>query len=351
MYQIFIESWLVLVSLDYALDENNKSLKYVDDVPVGAKCGCICPICDEPLIAYNKGLEQAHHFGHFSGVEHTINPMTRLHILAQIILAKSFRFQLMYNPIDIVIDINARLRNHGLEIDENEIHSYHQISLVDKTFTGGSTEYTQTTSQGPLRYDVYFSDANLAVEIYVTHRVNSEKQHKMKDVHDWCVEIDLSDVNRNISYEKLEELLNNLIFENSEKIFGYGPYVEYVDAIFKQYDKYLDDALYVRFISEDVSARMKRKIVNAFLGMYGSNYTTSEEGVYDFRSKGVCKVYDKLSHSNFHTLYSQLNQYEITLIMEPVPGKEEVQDVSLEWGDPWHFQIIRVGWVYLPEKY
>lgn len=339
-----------MVKLDYALDKKDKSLKYVDDVPVGVQCGCICPICNEPLIAYNKGLKQAHHFGHFSGVEHTINPMTRIHILAQIILSKSFRFQLVYNPRDRVSDINARLRGHGLKIDESAIHSYHQISLVDKTFTGGSTEYTQTTSQGSLRYDVYFPDVNLAVEVYVTHRVNSDKKQKIKDAHDWCVEIDLSDVNRNISYEQLEELLNNVIFETSEKIFGYGPYADYVDAIFKQYDKYLDDGMYVRFISEDVSVRMKRKIVNAFLGMYGSNYTTCVQGVHDFRSKGICKVYDKLSHSNFHTIYSQLHYYEIILILEPVPDKEDIQNVSLQWGDPWHFQTIWVGWVYLPER-
>ena len=38
---------------------------YVDDVPNGLACNCICPHCKERLLA-RHGTERAHHFAHFS---------------------------------------------------------------------------------------------------------------------------------------------------------------------------------------------------------------------------------------------------------------------------------------------
>ena len=40
--------------LTYAVGEKGH-LVYVDDVPNGENCGCICPECGSNLIAKNKG--------------------------------------------------------------------------------------------------------------------------------------------------------------------------------------------------------------------------------------------------------------------------------------------------------
>ena len=56
----------------YGLDFNNK-LVYVDDVPNGLKCGCVCPTCKVPLKARQGEIYQ-HHFAH------TCNENSCLHI-------------------------------------------------------------------------------------------------------------------------------------------------------------------------------------------------------------------------------------------------------------------------------
>ena len=38
---------------------------YIDDVPNGLACNCICPNCKEQLLA-RHGMERAHHFAHHS---------------------------------------------------------------------------------------------------------------------------------------------------------------------------------------------------------------------------------------------------------------------------------------------
>lgn len=342
-----------MVKLDYALDKTDKSLKYVDDVPVGRQCDCICPICDEPLIAYNKGLKQAHHFGHFSGVEHTINPMTRIHMLAQIILSKSFRFQLIYNPRNRFLNLDDELSESGLVFGRNNLNSYQEISVSDKYFVDGLTEYTKTTSQGVLRYDVYFQDFNLAVEIYVTHRVNLEKKKKIVDARDWCIEIDLSNINRDISYEDLKAWLDDLIFYDSTFVFGVGPYVEYINGIWKQYDKYLDDVLDVHFSSDIPSSITKRQMLESLFDKYGASRNESEL-IPEFTINGIEKLYEKLSIINFDISYSMLHRLKIQMIKQPVPHRYGIRNVSLklrtrnEEGRMVYIKTIRVGWIYMP---
>lgn len=48
----------------WAEDKNGKMV-YVDDVPGGASCGCVCPSCRENLVA-RHGNERAHGFAHAS---------------------------------------------------------------------------------------------------------------------------------------------------------------------------------------------------------------------------------------------------------------------------------------------
>lgn len=55
---------------------------YVDDVPKGLACNCICPHCKERLLA-RHGTERAHHFAHFSK-----NRQAKLEICYMVILYK-----------------------------------------------------------------------------------------------------------------------------------------------------------------------------------------------------------------------------------------------------------------------
>lgn len=68
--------------LIYALN-SDKELVNVDDVPTGNECGCICPACNEPLMAKNQGQKRIHHFAHQSGTECDFAYESMLHLLAK----------------------------------------------------------------------------------------------------------------------------------------------------------------------------------------------------------------------------------------------------------------------------
>ena len=50
----------------YARRKSDGNKVFIDDVPNGKKCGCICSKCHEPLIAKNGGEINIHHFAHIS---------------------------------------------------------------------------------------------------------------------------------------------------------------------------------------------------------------------------------------------------------------------------------------------
>ena len=51
--------------IPFGLDPDDGSLVDVENVPRGAKCGCVCPSCKTPLIA-RQGKEKEWHFAHAS---------------------------------------------------------------------------------------------------------------------------------------------------------------------------------------------------------------------------------------------------------------------------------------------
>ncbi len=51
--------------IPFGYDPSDDSFVDVEDVPRGAKCGCICPACKTPLIARQRE-EKEWHFAHAS---------------------------------------------------------------------------------------------------------------------------------------------------------------------------------------------------------------------------------------------------------------------------------------------
>ena len=65
--------------------DKNKVLVHVDDVPRGALCGCICPICEQPLYA-RKGPKRAYHFSHAYNHDCKGSDETLIHQMAKEVL-------------------------------------------------------------------------------------------------------------------------------------------------------------------------------------------------------------------------------------------------------------------------
>ena len=74
--------------LTYALNAE-KQLVYVNNVPNGLECNCICPECEQPLIAKNAGNIREHHFAHKGDAECLSGHPTMIHSLAEEIIVEN----------------------------------------------------------------------------------------------------------------------------------------------------------------------------------------------------------------------------------------------------------------------
>lgn len=191
------------VSLDFAYDEN-KSMVYVDDVANGVACNCVCPICGNKLVAFNGGKKQAHHFTHYDSPEHAVNSMTRLHFLAELILAKRCSLRFVANAAMYI------QKKHVRCIDWIDCPVDNKV-LWSCDIHDGRLEYTKGDGNSRVRYDVFYPESRLAIEVRVTHAVDDEKRAKIVKNNDMCVEIDLSQVSRTISYSDLEAILSDIV--------------------------------------------------------------------------------------------------------------------------------------------
>ncbi|MBD5408741.1 MAG: hypothetical protein HDR54_05035 [Treponema sp.] len=144
-----------------AVNGEGKSV-YIDDVPNGKKCGCLCAECHGALIA-KQGNIKAHHFAHASGNDSIKCSQTALHLLAKEIVAEEKR-------IPAFVDGN--------------------IAFV----TVDSVE--QEKNMGDIKPDLYaeYNGKPVAIEIFVSHAVDDEKFTKIQHHRLTTFEINLSEL-------------------------------------------------------------------------------------------------------------------------------------------------------------
>ena len=86
-------STIIHAAMTFALLPHGRTA-HIDDVPNGARCGCVCPQCKQALIAKNGGQERAHHFAHEGGADCEGGTETSLHLAAKQIVADQKRLAL-----------------------------------------------------------------------------------------------------------------------------------------------------------------------------------------------------------------------------------------------------------------
>ena len=145
-----------------AINAAGKSV-YIDDVPNGKKCGCVCKECKGELVAKNGGKIKAHHFAHASGTDSFKCSQTALHLLAKEIIAEERR-------VPAFVDGNI---------------SFVSVASVE-----------QEKNLGDIRPDLYAEHDGepLAVEIFVSHAVDDAKFAKIQERRLTTFEINLSEL-------------------------------------------------------------------------------------------------------------------------------------------------------------
>ncbi len=163
--------------LEYALLKGSCTLVYIDDVPNGLKCGCVCPGCGDVLVAKNQCTDKSNHFSHHTQEEHRSCLMTQLHLVAQhyFLSAKTVKLP--------------------------------AVSLYYKkqNLTRGEVEVNITNASLEAKVDKFYADiiletdiGEVVIEILVTHKTENEKAQYYRDQKIAAIEYDLS------AYKSLE---------------------------------------------------------------------------------------------------------------------------------------------------
>lgn len=178
------------ILLAYALNAENK-LVHIDSVKNGLECGCVCPGCQEPLVAKNGGDVREHHFAHKSGNDCGTGYQTIRHIWAKELLLANRMLPAVLKGQKLAFKaekIDAELFLKDLNIKPDILG----FAIVPFTL------YGVTLTKG----------VPFIVEIFVTHKVDDEKAKIIKKVGIPAIEIDLSKSTA-VTLEELARDLNN----------------------------------------------------------------------------------------------------------------------------------------------
>lgn len=166
-------------------------LVHINDAPRHSR-DFTCPDCNTSLVV-KKGPINVHHFAHSSNADCTSAGETALHRLAKCILQEGKALRV---PELVVLGENCQpTREVLLDSVEEETWEGNFRPDLRATMRGteGGREITRT----------------LYIEIHVTHQVDQEKLAKIGRQGHSAIEIDLSKLNRDLTYEELAKLLRH----------------------------------------------------------------------------------------------------------------------------------------------
>lgn len=162
--------------------------KHISEVENGLKCACTCPICGGALIA-KQGKILEHHFAHSSGEECQHAVETALHLAAKDILA--VRKEIVLPTVEI-----------------HFLHTSRRTTIApQRRYFIESVAVEQKLGSIIPDLIVRINGHKLLVEVTVTHGVDRDKLRRIRELGVSCVEIDLSDIERELAREELEKIV------------------------------------------------------------------------------------------------------------------------------------------------
>jgi hypothetical protein len=174
--------------VDLVFGVRNDELVHISQADSGLACGCHCPGCGEKLVA-KKGQVQRHHFAHSSGANCLVGIESALHIAAKDILAVKKEIVL---PAVIVRFSGGK---GAVEIEPKRPYEVSDVRL-EKRLDGIIPDVLANVE-----------GQDLAIEIFVTHRVDERKDERFRKLGLSAIEIDLSGVSRDLDTKNLESLV------------------------------------------------------------------------------------------------------------------------------------------------
>jgi len=169
-------------------------------------CECLCVACNTQLSA-KKGITNAHHFAHFNANECPHAFETALHLAAKKVLEESASIALPELIITETID-GEICGQRITKIDQAKVGEMH-VAKIDYVVLEKRLHN--------IIPDViaYINGQPLIIEIAVTHFVDANKESKLHNLDIASIEIDLSNVVRDIDFETIRSIVVNSIAEKS----------------------------------------------------------------------------------------------------------------------------------------
>lgn len=194
----------------------------------GKSCGCICPGCKRPLIAYNQGkVRTSKHFGHAPGAECAKGLESAVHLAAKEVLVAAAMLQ---RPA-LVVDVDGivapgRTPLWNREVEPQSLARYEEVAAeVDlelewpadappKQADLFSVDQPSEPRRRVFRPDVRGTLAGVTdwIEIRVTHAVDAEKRRWLQKAGIRVIEIDLRDLLRsNVTLQEIRAAVVNSV--------------------------------------------------------------------------------------------------------------------------------------------
>jgi len=161
-----------MANLLYGQDNHSGHMISIYEAQNGLKCLCICPSCKKQLVA-KQGPNKTWHFAHASGVDCGKAEETAIHKLSKEIVGES----------------------RHIILPGGRSFLYDNVKIEGKL--------------DDLRPDAWISNEteSIAIEIFVSNAVKPRKLAQLAKKGITMLEIDLSNVTRNISKEDLAEIV------------------------------------------------------------------------------------------------------------------------------------------------
>lgn len=175
-------------------------LKHISEVETGLQCKCICPSCNEILVAKNSGTIKIHHFSHYTNQECMYGAQTSIHLAAKEILTK----------VKVIrVPKVEKFVHTGIKIDYDKFLSIGEFIRISDDFLIPIDEVILEKKLHNYIPDIVIisNGRKLIVEIAVTHFVGRSKLKLIKGSQISAIEIDLSSLKHNFNHDQLEKIL------------------------------------------------------------------------------------------------------------------------------------------------
>lgn len=205
----------------FAVNENNEMVYIKEDDRDNKELyrNCYCPKCREKLIP-RMGEKNRWHFAHKSNKQCDGNFESSLHLYAKELIKKNTTILLPRVSISEYISYN-KMDEEFLK-DLNKWGKYNEEWIPSLTFLE-ENKYHYKWIDNEVRIDDFFPDCvvevggkKLAVEIFVTHEVDFDKEKKVRESQIDMIEICLDEIKEDMQ-EKDFDLDNYILFDSPRR--------------------------------------------------------------------------------------------------------------------------------------